>query len=81
VTGLDVAGLVVIAGQALGTGTTAVVVEALASGRLAPAGAAAWLMPRLSPRPEEGAMHAIQRGLMSTAVLAEAEQPPGDRAG
>jgi hypothetical protein len=29
----------------------AVVVEALASGRLPPAGAAAWLSPRLSPRP------------------------------
>jgi hypothetical protein len=49
--------------------TAAVVVEALASGRLAPAGATAWLMPRLSPRPaprpREGAMHAIQRGLKS----------------
>lgn len=49
--------------------TAAVVVEALASGRLAPGGAADWLIPRLSARPAprlmEGPMHAIRRGLKS----------------
>jgi hypothetical protein len=37
--------------------TTAVVVEALASGRLAPSDAAAWLSPRLSPAPRTDRAH------------------------
>jgi prophage maintenance system killer protein len=45
--------------------TTAVVVEALASGRLAPVDAVAWLSPRLSPAPRSDRRHRVGRTLVS----------------
>jgi hypothetical protein len=45
--------------------TTAVVVEALASGRLAPSDAAAWLSPRLSPAPRADRGHRVGRAPVS----------------
>jgi len=45
--------------------TTAVVVEALASGRLAPGDAAAWLSPRLSPTPRAARGHRARRAPVS----------------
>jgi hypothetical protein len=44
---------------------TAVVVEALASGRLAPSDATAWLSPRLSPAPRADRAHRVGRAPVS----------------
>jgi hypothetical protein len=50
-------------------GAAAVVIESLAAGRLTPAGAAAWLRPRLSPLPAprtvKGSVQSLGRGLRS----------------
>jgi hypothetical protein len=56
--------------------TAAVVVEALASGRLEPAAAAAWLTPRLTPAREAPAREALARG--SARVPAGTGQAPAD---